>query len=66
MHQGNSFCHEAVALNMKKGVGFDGKRDGIFKKNVFATYTHIHANGTQNWAKWIVDKARKINFTRTI
>jgi len=52
------------AFHMKKGVGFGGKRDGIFFKNVFATYTHIHAAGTRQWASWMINVARKINFSK--
>ena len=47
------------ALSVKKGFGFDGKRDGIFVKNVFATYTHLHASGAKNWARDILKIAKK-------
>jgi cobyrinic acid a,c-diamide synthase len=53
-----------TAFCMKKGVGLTGKRDGIFINNVFATYTHIHACGTPEWAKCLISLARKINFTK--
>ena len=61
----NAALHK-TAFSMKKGFGFDGKRDGIFKKNVFATYTHLHANGIINWAKWLINAARKIGFTEKL
>ena len=32
--------------------------DGIFYKNTFATYTHIHALGTPIWAKAIIKQAQ--------
>ena len=54
-----------TAFSVKKGFGFDGKRDGLFKKNIFVTYTHLHAAGTKNWAKLLIDAARKIGFTKT-
>lgn len=53
-----------TAFAMKKGYGFDGKRDGIFKKNVFAAYTHLHAAGTPEWAKCLIETARKTKFTK--
>jgi len=54
-----------TAFSMKKGFGFDNKRDGLFKKNIFVTYTHLHAAGTKNWAQVLIDAARKIRFTKT-
>lgn len=55
-----------TAFCVKRGFGFDGTRDGIYKKNVFATYTHLHATGTLDWAKWIVNKARQTSFSETM
>jgi len=52
-----------TAFSVKKGFGFDGSRDGLHKKNVFATYTHLHATGTKNWAKWLVKKAGQTGFS---
>jgi cobyrinic acid a,c-diamide synthase len=52
-----------TAFCVKKGFGFDGNRDGMHKKNVFATYTHLHATGTRGWAKWLVKKARRTGFS---
>jgi len=42
---------------MKKGKGFKDQRDGLCYKNVFATYTHIHALGTPAWATSFVRAA---------
>jgi len=53
-----------TAFRVQKGVGLDGKRDGIFAKNVFATYTHIHAIGTPEWAKCLISRARMIRFAK--
>jgi cobyrinic acid a,c-diamide synthase len=57
---------QETAFCVKKGFGFDGSRDGLHKKNVFATYTHLHATGTLDWAKWIVSKARKTGFSESM
>jgi len=55
-----------TAFSVKKGFGIDGSRDGVHKKNVFATYTHLHATGTKDWAKWLVNKARQTSFSEPI
>jgi cobyrinic acid a,c-diamide synthase len=34
-----------------RGRGMDGQRDGLCKKNLLATYTHLHAAGNRLWAK---------------
>jgi cobyrinic acid a,c-diamide synthase len=51
-----------TAFAVKKGFGFDGKRDGVFKKNVFATYTHLHATGEKDWAKHLIQMALKVKY----
>lgn len=40
----------ALCLKMQRGTGFAGGRDGLRYKNVFAMYTHVHADGTPLWA----------------
>ena len=49
--------HE-MAFSMEKGRGIRNGRDGITVKNVFATYTHIHALGMPQWAETLVRLAR--------
>ncbi|MDP2168668.1 MAG: cobyrinate a,c-diamide synthase [Thermodesulfovibrionales bacterium] len=39
-----------MAFNMKRGTGIRDKADGLCYKNVFATYTHLHALGAPEWA----------------
>jgi len=46
------------AFRLQRGQGFDGKRDGITKHNVLATYSHVHALGHRAWAEGIVARAR--------
>ncbi|MGZ6231328.1 MAG: cobyrinate a,c-diamide synthase, partial [Syntrophales bacterium] len=48
-----------LAFRVKRGIGMDGKRDGLCRKNVLATFTHVHALGTREWAEGIVGSARK-------
>jgi cobyrinic acid a,c-diamide synthase len=46
-----------MAFLMRKGQGMHLQRDGICYKNVFATYTHIHALGVKEWATNLVKLA---------
>lgn len=38
------------AYDVTRGYGVDGKHDGILYKNVFASYAHLHARATPEWA----------------
>jgi cobyrinic acid a,c-diamide synthase len=49
---------------MKRGVGIDKDRDGIVYKNVLATYTHVHAVGTPEWAPALVRRATHFKKSR--
>lgn len=44
-------------FKVDRGHGVDGIRDGICKKNLLATYTHVHAAGNPNWAKGLFSAA---------
>ena len=46
-----------LAYRVKRGVGIDGARDGLCRKNVLATYSHLHALGTEGWAEALVARA---------
>lgn len=39
-----------TVFKVLRGEGMDGKIDGLCRKNVLATYTHIHAGGNPQWA----------------
>ena len=43
-----------TALSLERGVGVGNKRDGIQVGSVMATYTHLHALGTPEWASGLV------------
>ncbi len=45
------------AFKVKRGHGIDGARDGICRKNVLGTYTHVHAAGQSEWAKGLFNAA---------
>jgi cobyrinic acid a,c-diamide synthase len=47
-----------LVFRMQRGVGITKDKDGICYKNVLATYTHIHALGTPQWAQALVRNAR--------
>lgn len=65
--KGHEFHYSQAMLTMEKEVGFafkvnrghglDGFRDGIFRKNVLGTYSHIHAGGDRHWASAIYSAA---------
>jgi cobyrinic acid a,c-diamide synthase len=46
-----------LVFTMKRGIGFIRNLDGVCYKNVLATYTHVHALGTPNWAESIIRNA---------
>ena len=43
-----------TVLDLARGVGLGGGRDGLHVKNVVASYTHLHALGTPEWATGLV------------
>jgi len=54
----------ALALTMKRGVGFSGGGDGLVFNNVLALYTHIHAVATPEWAPALIARAREYHSCR--
>lgn len=48
-----------LRVKMKRGTGFINGRDGVSYKNVFALYTHVHAEGTPDWAKGFITKCKR-------
>jgi cobyrinic acid a,c-diamide synthase len=49
---------ESLAFDVTRGSGIIHGRDGLCRHNVLATYTHIHALGTPQWAPALVARAR--------
>ncbi|MFH1416862.1 MAG: cobyrinate a,c-diamide synthase [Planctomycetota bacterium] len=47
------------AFRVRRGHGFDGRRDGLCYRNVLASYTHLHALGTECWAPSLIRAAEK-------
>jgi cobyrinic acid a,c-diamide synthase len=48
------------AYQIKRGRGIDGSQDGVVYKNLFASYIHLHALGTPEWAQGFVSLASKL------
>jgi cobyrinic acid a,c-diamide synthase len=65
--RGHEFHHSKLipqgnltfGYRLGRGHGIDGTVDGVCYKNVFATYTHLHALGTPAWAARLVSLAGK-------
>ncbi len=47
-----------TAYKILRGKGLGNGRDGIMVHNVLASYTHLHAGGSVEWAKSLVKRAR--------
>ncbi|HUT11263.1 MAG TPA: cobyrinate a,c-diamide synthase [Thermoguttaceae bacterium] len=47
------------AFKVRRGHGFDGRRDGLCRYNVLACYTHVHALGTESWAPSLIRAAKR-------
>lgn len=39
-----------LVFAVKRGRGLDGRRDGILKDNILASYSHLHAASREDWA----------------
>jgi cobyrinic acid a,c-diamide synthase len=48
-----------MAFTVRRGSGISGQREGLLYQNVLATYTHLHALGSPQWAAGIVRRARE-------
>lgn len=66
--RGHEFHHSKVsnpvvdlptAYQLKRGSGIYQHRDAYLYKNVLASYTHLHADGSPLWAEAVVMRARK-------
>ncbi|MGC8838571.1 MAG: cobyrinate a,c-diamide synthase, partial [Anaerolineae bacterium] len=65
--RGHEFHHSRVdlegdlprAFRLHRGQGLGGGADGLVWRNVLASYTHVHAVGTPQWAPGLVEAARR-------
>jgi cobyrinic acid a,c-diamide synthase len=47
----------SLAFAMKRGTGIMDGKDGVSYRNVLATYSHVHATGTPEWAEGLIRRA---------
>jgi cobyrinic acid a,c-diamide synthase len=47
----------SLVFSMERGTGILDRKDGVCYKNVLATYSHVHAIGTPEWAEGLVRRA---------
>jgi len=65
--RGHEFHHSSLsrlgnlrfAYRVKRGKGIQHQLDGIVYKNLFASYVHLHALGTPEWAHGFISLASK-------
>jgi cobyrinic acid a,c-diamide synthase len=55
---------DSLALKMERGKGFLEQRDGLIYNNVMALYTHVHADGSPEWAEGLVAACRRFRARR--
>jgi cobyrinic acid a,c-diamide synthase len=53
-----------TACAVLRGTGGYDRRDGVLVDNVWASYTHVHALGTPEWARGVLAAARRFVRTR--
>ena len=66
--RGHEFHHSSLSLEgkprftyeIKRGHGIDGKKDGIVYNNMMASYLHLHALGTTEWAESFISLVSRI------
>ncbi|MBW2065342.1 MAG: hydrogenobyrinic acid a,c-diamide synthase (glutamine-hydrolyzing) [Deltaproteobacteria bacterium] len=46
-----------MVFEVERGHGLDGRRDGLTRRNLLATYTHLHALGYRAWAERFFEAA---------
>lgn len=47
-----------TVVRLDRGTGLEGRRDGIVRGNVWASYLHLHALATPAWAAGLLSAAR--------
>jgi cobyrinic acid a,c-diamide synthase len=48
---------KSLAFAMKRGTGIMDGKDGVSYRNVLATFSHVHATGTPEWAEGLIRRA---------
>jgi cobyrinic acid a,c-diamide synthase len=55
--EGGNVDRVRTALAVERGRGFDGQRDGLVFKNVWACFCHVHAVGSPQWVTAMIRQA---------
>lgn len=50
---------EPTVYRLKRGSGLGNSQDGLVYRNVLATYTHLHTDGSSGWAQGLVSRSRQ-------
>lgn len=58
--------HPPTACKVKRGTGCYAGREGIIMENVWASYTHVHAAATPEWAEAFLSVAREFSNIRAM
>ncbi len=53
----SNLTSNSLVFAMRRGTGIMDKKDGVCYKNVLATYSHVHAIGTAEWAEGLIRRA---------
>jgi cobyrinic acid a,c-diamide synthase len=53
-----------TACEVRRGVGCSHGRDGVIMGNLWASYTHLHALATPEWAPGLLNAARRFAGTK--
>jgi cobyrinic acid a,c-diamide synthase len=48
------------ACKVRRGYGFDGCREGLWTRNVYASFSHLHALGESRWAEHFLTCAARV------
>jgi cobyrinic acid a,c-diamide synthase len=48
-----------MVFRVERGTGIDGRKDGFCRNNILATFTHLHALGTPQWAEGLIGAAER-------
>lgn len=54
-----------TVFRIRRGLGFEGRRDGYCRKNILAAFTHLHSLGTPEWAKNMVARATQYKMEKS-
>jgi len=54
-----------TACAVRRGVGCYRGRDGVIVRNLWASYTHLHALATPDWARGLLNAARRFASQKT-